>query len=316
MIYFVGAIHLAKQLDREQKDHYFITLVASDLGQPPLESQAILHVNITDVIDYRPFFEPSVVELKVNETTPNNSVIYTVKAKDLDLNDRVIYNLSSGNNQPFHLDPITGHLKLVNRLDRENTSQYHLKIMTTDSASLSSPDNGLAITIRVLDANDNSPAFLQPFYLNDVIENTLDGTIIMTVVATDPDQGTNGKISYSIRENTAGLLGIDSASGLISKYGVWKITSGGYLNFTVVARDGGSPPREKSVPCSLRWITINSVNPRFNKSSYSISLRENTAVGSEVIRLTAYKKGVVESVTFSLTGGKGKFVIERNTVCF
>eukprot|EP00794_Sanderia_malayensis_P011813 gene11813-13037_t len=308
-----GTIRLSGKLDREKQDHLSVAIFASDQGVPAMESQVQLDVHVTDVIDSKPYFEPQIIELNVNESTPINSIVYNVTAKDLDLNDRLSYNLTfvSVIGQ-FILDAASGELRLANSLDREIVSSYWLEIQATDRGMLTS--SSLSLKINVLDTNDNAPTFVQPFYLNDVVEDTLEGTIILSVVASDPDQGTNGRIAYSIKEDTHGLLRIQSDTGFISKHGLWQLTPGAFLNFTVIATDAGNPAMHSSVNCSIRWIAINATNPRFNRSSYAVRVREDESVGGTILALTAYTKGRVESITYAMTGGKGKFAIDRVTV--
>lgn len=324
---FTDMIQLNSKLDREMQHQYQLYLVATDLGKPALQSQAAINISVLDVIDSAPFFEPSVVDLKINESLPIGSFIYNVTAKDLDLNDRIIYNITTATTtataaaaaattprKDFSLNPHTGQLTLARALDRENTLSYQLTVMATDSALLRPQGNGLTIRITVLDANDNTPRFFQNLYYNDVLENTLEGTIIMSILASDADQGSNGQVSYSIKEELSGLVRIGAKTGLISKHGVWTLASGGFLNFTVIARDGGNPPQYSTVPCSIRLVAVNAINPRFNQSSYSVGLKEDVPIGSPVITLTAYKKGSVDSLSYLLTGGNGHFSIGRNTV--
>ena len=52
------------------------------------------------------------------------------------------------------------------------------------------------VEITVLDKNDNAPVFLEQVHHLQVPENV--HSVIHTVKATDPDQGPNGQISYSI----------------------------------------------------------------------------------------------------------------------
>lgn len=307
-------IQLKQKIDRETQDVYKLVLIAVDQGRPPLEGRTTINVVVADTIDSAPFFDPAIISINVNESTPINSIIYTIRAKDEDLNDAITYKLSSGALQEMELNSATGEIKLTKGLDRENTTSYELTFQAVDSNSLKSSVSGLTLRIKVMDANDNSPIFLQPFYLNDVVENTPDGTIVMSVLAVDADEGENGKVTYSMGNDPSNHLRIDAEKGLISKYGGWVGTPGGFLNFTVIASDGGSPAKHGSVNCSIRWVAVNALNPRFNKSLYSIEISEDAKPGTEVIRLFAYKRGKVEPVAFSITGGQDKFIIERNTV--
>lgn len=62
------------------------------------------------------------------------------------------------------------------------------------------------IKVNVLDSNDNAPVFTQKIYKSTLRENSPAGTIVITVSASDLDEGSNGKISYVI------LNSVDDAS--------------------------------------------------------------------------------------------------------
>lgn len=56
--------------------------------------------------------------------------------------------------------------------------------------------------ILVLDINDNSPMFIQPLQTSlSVLEDTVPGTAVTRVLATDPDSGAYGHISYSLQSH-------------------------------------------------------------------------------------------------------------------
>ncbi|XP_023251871.1 protocadherin gamma-A11-like [Seriola lalandi dorsalis] len=62
----------------------------------------------------------------------------------------------------------------------------------------------MQIHITVLDANDNAPVFTQTVYKASVKENSLKGTIITKVSASDADKGSNGEVSYTISNSMIG----------------------------------------------------------------------------------------------------------------
>lgn len=49
----------------------------------------------------------------------------------------------------------------------------------------------------MLDANDNTPKFVNPASVS-VREDTPQGTVLLTVAASDPDAGQNGTVVYEI----------------------------------------------------------------------------------------------------------------------
>lgn len=57
------------------------------------------------------------------------------------------------------------------------------------------------VVVNVIDSNNHAPVFMQPLYQFSVSENELTGQmghVVGHVLATDEDQGDNGRISYYI----------------------------------------------------------------------------------------------------------------------
>lgn len=52
--------------------------------------------------------------------------------------------------------------------------------------------------IRVLDVNDCRPQFSRPQFSTSVYENEPAGTSVITMMATDQDEGSNGQLAYSL----------------------------------------------------------------------------------------------------------------------
>ena len=114
----------------------------------------------------------------------------------------------------FYLDESTGRLS-CSPLDRELVSAYNLSITATDHA----PDHALSsithVLVRVVDDNDNDPVFERSAYHGSVSEAARNGTTVLTVSATDLDEGLNGNVSYALSNATRGMFKVDSETGVI-----------------------------------------------------------------------------------------------------
>ena len=60
----------------------------------------------------------------------------------------------------------------------------------------------MSIQVKVVDINDNPPAFSQPAYQATILEAQEVGGPVLQVSAVDPDEGENGRVTYRI-ENRA-----------------------------------------------------------------------------------------------------------------
>ncbi|TRZ04771.1 hypothetical protein HGM15179_022336, partial [Zosterops borbonicus] len=75
----------------------------------------------------------------------------------------------------------------------------HFGVIAVDSGS--PPRSGTSeISIIILDVNDNAPIFTQERYIGKMLENMPEGSVVLTVLATDQDAGVNGDISYQLSQ--------------------------------------------------------------------------------------------------------------------
>ena len=111
-----------------------------------------------------------------------------------------------------------GRLIVSGHLDREEKASHRITIMaeTDASPSLSAYYD---LTVKILDENDNAPTFSSDLYEVTVSEAVAPHTQLVQVLATDPDLGNNGEVSYSFGERSkrlARLFSIDPNTGWIS----------------------------------------------------------------------------------------------------
>jgi len=119
----------------------------------------------------------------------------------------------------FYLDESSGRLS-CSPLDRELVPAYNLSITAVDHA----PGGGARssttyLLVRVMDDNDNDPVFERSAYRGSVSEAARNGTTVLTVSASDLDDGLNGNISYALSNSTRGMFKVDSNTGVITTAG-------------------------------------------------------------------------------------------------
>ncbi|XP_037403081.1 protocadherin gamma-C5-like [Pygocentrus nattereri] len=244
-----GEVKVKNEIDFETDQSFDVDIVARDQGTPPMEGLCSVHLEILDMNDNAPEIVLKSLPSPVREDAPVGTVVALISAKDLDTgeNGKVSLTLSPG--APFSLKPsISNHYTLITdqKLDRESHSVYNVVIVAADSGSpqLTSKQE---IVVSVLDVNDNPPIFTQPFYSVYVKENSAAGSILCSVSASDPDQGENAKVSYSVLDSrvldtpVSSYIYINSDNGSIYTMHSFDYEKMKVFQIQVQAKDHGSP---------------------------------------------------------------------------
>ncbi|XP_072534069.1 protocadherin-15a isoform X2 [Salminus brasiliensis] len=284
----IGLLLLAKALDRETTDQYRLIVTASD-GHPGGTSTATVSIVVTDVNDNDPTFDPTLpTNLTVLEERANVSV-GQVRATDPDagVNGQVRYRLLTYA-ALFTID-VNGSIFTTKPLDREKQSQYELVVEASDGA-VDPRRTALTLLVKVLDINDNSPVFSQPFYTKNVPENTPAGSVILRLTAVDADLVSN--ITYRIRTEAARqLFAVDRFSGNLSLLQALDFEAlgrdGANYTFEVEALDheGVLPPGLATV--LLRITDMNDFAPVFTQAIYRGMVAPNAVKGTVVTTVKA-----------------------------
>lgn len=216
-----GNVVIKKPLDRETVEMYIIPIYISDsLLHITLFDMSTLIIKVSDVNDNAPTFQPgSCYPLSIPENS-DTAIVHSVIAKDLDVgfNAEISYSISSGNiGNKFSINSKTGELT-AKSLDRETTAIYTLTVTAQDHGSpfLKRSCN---ISVYVEDQNDNDPKFDLSKYMTMTHEDVPVDTSILNVHASDPDFGLNGRIIYSLANESQWLFRIDNRTGIITTTG-------------------------------------------------------------------------------------------------
>ncbi|XP_017654283.1 protocadherin gamma-A8 isoform X6 [Nannospalax galili] len=165
-----------------------------------------VEVEITDINDNNPKFYVEDLEVKINEIAAPGARYPLPEAVDPDVGVNSLQNYQLSPNRHFSLEVQTGddgtinpELVLERMLDREEEAVHHL-ILTASDGGHPRRSSTAHIQVTVLDTNDNAPVFDQSIYRVKVLENVPLGTLLLTVRASDLDEGANGKVMYKFRK--------------------------------------------------------------------------------------------------------------------
>ncbi|NXC05307.1 PCDGH protein, partial [Orthonyx spaldingii] len=244
-----GNLYVNERLDREEMCGESATCSVSfeALVHNPLN---VFHVEVAieDVNDNSPAFSKAVLELEIGELIPPGARFPLETAQDADVgsNSLLTYQLTSDPSFSLALKDSPGgkkqpELVLERALDREKQSSFELVLTALDGGD-PVRSGTVQVRINVTDANDNPPVFSKSVYEARVSENLPAGSLVLQVVATDADAGSNGRIFYSfgnIPERVRASFTVDSDSGEIRTAGPLDFEEKNKYSFGMEARDGG-----------------------------------------------------------------------------
>uniref|UniRef100_A0A8D3D467 Si:ch211-186j3.6 n=1 Tax=Scophthalmus maximus TaxID=52904 RepID=A0A8D3D467_SCOMX len=314
----VGTIFIAQTLDYEYKLH----VLASD-GK--WEDYTTVTVNVVNKNDEAPVFTVNEYYGSVTEELDGSPVfVLQVTASDPDKDadpEALRYSLhGQGAESEFIIDEVTGKIYAQRTLDREERAVWRFVVLATDEGG-----EGLTgftdVIINVWDINDNAPVFTcAPSCLGDVAENSVAGTSVMEMTATDLDDsavGQNAVLSYrivgSLDATNIEVGGVPTFSDMFTinpTTGTITVAMGGldreqvesYL-LVVEARDGGGMTGTGTATIQIK--DVNDHAPRFTDHSCLARISENAAPNAEVLELAAEDKDTGENaqLTFSVVSG-------------
>ncbi|XP_067852463.1 cadherin-related family member 2 [Heptranchias perlo] len=199
-------------IDREKRPIYYATLQATDGGNRI--GTASLEIVLEDINDFQPVMARDSYTAFITEGSKNELDI-KIEAFDNDQdgtnNSEIRYAITAGDyQQNFTIDPITGVLRSVGPIDREdmNPSLDGKVILIVTASDLGVPtlSTSVNVTIIVEDVNDNSPIFTESVYNASVMEHTL-GAFVTLVKASDNDATEiNNRVIYSIENGGTGTF--------------------------------------------------------------------------------------------------------------
>uniref|UniRef100_A0A8B9Q1K8 Protocadherin gamma-C3 n=1 Tax=Apteryx owenii TaxID=8824 RepID=A0A8B9Q1K8_APTOW len=255
-------------LDREKAASYNITVTATDSGSPPLSSQKVIHVEISDINDNPPHFEEPAYSVYIPENNPLGVLLCTVKATDPDVakNAYVSYSLLDGDIEGL---PVTsyvsiksdnGNIYAVNSFDYETLREFQVVVQAQD-AGIPPLSSTVTVHVYVTDENDHAPQILYPTSTNNsaalemIPRSANAGYLVTKVIAIDGDSGQNAWLFYHlVQTSDSDLFRVELHSGEIRTTRKLGEESTPTFNLTVEVRDNGEPAMSSSVAITVAVV--------------------------------------------------------------
>ncbi|NXA26328.1 PCDGA protein, partial [Ibidorhyncha struthersii] len=232
----------------------------------------------------------------VPEELPKGSFVGDV-AKDLGLElpalrGRGARVFDTGRTQYFIFDLQTGHLSMKERVDREEICAAVAKCVLNFEILLKNPMNLYRGEVEILDINDNSPSFSGRNSVLEISEYTAPGMRFPLEKAQDPDIGVNSLQNYECSESTYFTLDVKNGDDGVKYPELILVKSldrelQAAHNLILTAIDSGSPVRSGSTTIQIIVLDGNDNAPVFAQNVYKVTVREDVAVGSRVLQVTA-----------------------------
>uniref|UniRef100_UPI003D958C10 protocadherin 2 gamma 1 precursor n=1 Tax=Danio rerio TaxID=7955 RepID=UPI003D958C10 len=285
-----GELTVAERIDREEIcGKKALCVLKQELV---LENPLALHhfdLSIQDINDNSPQFKESVIKFEIHEIAVKGSRYLLEEAYDADIGMNSVQSYTLQNNELFLLNVLTkehgrkhGELVLNKELDREQQKEVTLILTAVDGGT--PPRSGtVAIHVTVLDANDNAPVFSQAVYKVSLPENSPVDTVVVTVSATDADEGQNGEVTYAfghVSQKLLQLFFLDSVSGVIKLIGPIDYEDESIIELPVQAKDGQGLASYSNVFIDI--VDANDNAPIIILQSLNSPVPESALPGTEV----------------------------------
>ncbi|XP_029113253.1 protocadherin gamma-C5-like isoform X5 [Scleropages formosus] len=251
-----------------------------------------VEIEIQDINDNVPQFLTKEHVLEIAESVTPGTRFPLESAEDPDVGSNSLRSYIINSNDCFRLNVKSlengrkvPELVLDKALDREKQPIHQLVLTALDGGN---PVKSGTTVIRVLvqDINDNAPQFERTLYKTSVSENAATETIVLTLTATDLDEGPNSEIQYYFGTHTSDSVfkkfSVNPDTGEITVTGKLDYEEKTSYTFDVRAKDRGNPSLEGHSSVQVDIMDENDNPPEVILTSLPSPVLENAAVGTVI----------------------------------
>nr|XP_033477415.1 desmoglein-2-like [Epinephelus lanceolatus] len=216
-----GLVYIRGTLDREERETYILTGVATFSNGSTAENRIDLRFDVEDDNDNPPVFVP-VPPATVQESSPAGTLVGRITATDADKancsHSKIAYSLvkqePSDGRKVFYIDRKTGSIYVKeNTIDREIHSSYTLTVEGTDMDGAPGGNTGTGtIHVKVVDINDNVPKLEKDEYAGSIVENTAQVEVMRFKVLDDDEEKSDNWLAVFdiVTGNEDGIFSIET----------------------------------------------------------------------------------------------------------
>ncbi|XP_045081333.1 protocadherin alpha-3-like [Coregonus clupeaformis] len=287
-----GVLYVNERIDREELcvKAPKCTVSVEAVINNPLKLYR-LEITILDVNDNAPSFIEKSQTINIAESTLPGLRFALAEANDADVGKNTVSTYKLSPNEYFTLDihkggeSVSAELVLQKALDREKQSVIKLTLTAIDGGN--PPRSGTSeIVVNVLDINDNAPVFSISLYKTRLFENVPIGTTVITLNASDVDEGINSEIVYSLRskgqDHILDRFQIDSKTGTITVKGHIDFEESPAFEIRAEASDRGQPPMAAHCKVLVEVVDLNDNDPELTVTSLLDTVKEEAKMGTAI----------------------------------
>lgn len=276
------------------ENSFALTILATDNGKPPMYSESLVNINVVDANNNPPKFEQKEYLSSVPKDAKVGQRIVQVVAKDtLDfgINAEIDYILIGGNGtNHFAINKADGWISVTKPLTSEPRKTYLLLVHAIDRGIPPQEDEARVVLVVTGD-NLYAPVFTPLSYQVILPENEPIGSTILSVSASDNDEGPNGMVRYSISGgNDRKEFAIDAFTGAVTILQPLDYDTIQEYRLNITAADLGFKPKRAIAMLTVILTDINDNPPVFNQTNYSAYLPENSPTNTFVFKAVAKDK--------------------------
>ncbi|XP_058522724.1 protocadherin-23 [Ochotona princeps] len=285
-----GQICVSQDMDRERDPATYDLLVRAKDGGG-LSAQAFVRVELEDVNDNRPVFNPATYVTSISRQTPPGTEIINVLATDSDVGrfGTVAYTLLPGElSSLFTIDSTTGIIYSASMLSHLESATLLLIVSAQDGGGLTA-DTNAHVTLHLLQTMLAPAEFERPKYTFSVYEDVPINSLVGTVKAREhlnSSEPNEYRISSGDLDET---FSIHPWLGTIHTRKPLDHETQPVVVLTVQAQLVGSSAYSNT-EVNITVIDVNDNHPTFPTASDEIKISQNTAPGTALYLARAEDK--------------------------
>ncbi|XP_035768932.1 protocadherin alpha-3-like [Neolamprologus brichardi] len=236
------------------------------------------------------------IRYSISEEVQDGTIVGNI-AKDLGLDKSALtgrgYRIVTGSTESlFQVNQNDGILYVKRRIDREEVCERSSACTINLKTVLENPLEIHYVAVEILDINDHSPVFPEKEKRLEISESALPGARFQLQAARDPDVGQFAIQQYKLSHNEYFRVEVKDRGKdqkipfLVLQKQLDRETNEKHkLRLTAV--DGGKPAKSGDIEITVDVLDINDNSPIYSHYDYSVTLNENTPLGTIVVQVNA-----------------------------